>query len=45
MEIKNPFSNEISRYFFTLEIESENIGNLGGENRDGDTAGKAMMIG
>ena len=40
MEIKNPFSDKIARYFFTFKIKSENIGNLSGENGDGNTTSK-----
>ena len=40
MEVKNPFSDKIARYFFTFKIKSENIGNLGSKDCNGNTAVK-----
>ena len=40
-EIKNPFSYKITGNFFAVEIQSEYIGYLSGENCDGNTTGKS----
>ncbi len=40
-EIDHPFSDKVSGTFSTTEIQSEYVSNLGCENSDGYTAGKA----
>ena len=40
-EIHHPFTYEVSRYFFSFEVQSEDIGNLCRKDGNGNTTGKA----
>eukprot|EP00975_Prorocentrum_lima_P030751 6451632-Prorocentrum_lima.AAC.1 len=44
-EINHPFAYKVSRYFFSSEVQSEDIGNLCRKDGNGNTTGKSYNNG